>query len=244
MTKLSIAIIGYGKMGKEVEKYASELGHEVVCIIDNENDWNSKIDLLKKADVAIEFTTPQNAPYNIKKCFEIDLPLVTGTTGWYSAFPEIEKLCVNNKQTLFYASNFSLGVNILFEINKRLAALMDSFDDYNVLIEETHHTQKLDAPSGTAITLAEGISNVINRYSDWKLVENSPTENDIPVKANRINNIFGIHEVIYSSDIDSIEIKHSAKSRKGFAKGAIMAAEWVFKKKGVFSMKDMLNIKD
>lgn len=244
MTKLSIAIIGYGKMGKEVEKYASELGHEVVCIIDNENDWNSKIDLLKKANVAIEFTTPQNAPDNIKKCFEIDLPVVTGTTGWYSAFPEIEKLCVNNKQTLFYASNFSLGVNILFEINKRLAALMNSFDDYNVLIEETHHTQKLDAPSGTAITLAEGISNVINRYSDWKLLENSPTENDIPVKANRINNIFGIHEVIYSSDIDSIEIKHSAKSRKGFAKGAIMAAEWVFKKKGLFSMKDMLNIKD
>lgn len=243
MTNLSIAIIGYGKMGREIEKHALSLGHKIICTIDNQSEWDSKIDLLKNANVAIEFSTPEAAIHNIKKCFELNIPVVTGTTGWYDSFEQIKQLCNQNNQTLFYASNFSLGVNILFEINKKLASLLNDFDEYKLHIEETHHTQKLDKPSGTAITLAKDITSIIDRYNDWKLIEKSPSIADIPIKANRIDNIFGKHEVIYSSEIDTIEIKHSAKSRKGFVKGAIMAAEWVANKKGIYNMQDMLNIK-
>jgi 4-hydroxy-tetrahydrodipicolinate reductase len=241
MKKLSIAIIGYGKMGKEIEKFAIEKGHEIACTVDSEAEWKEKRDFLGKADVAIEFSTPQVVVGNIKKCFDLNLPVVTGTTGWHSKLQEISSLCKEKEQTLFYASNFSLGVNIFFELNKKLASMLKDYDEYELGIEETHHKQKLDAPSGTAITLAKDIMGINKKFSDWKLIENAATSSEIPIKANREDNIFGTHEVNYNSKIDSIKITHTAKSRIGFVKGAVTAAEWVVDKKGIFTMKNLLN---
>ena len=242
MNKLSIAIIGYGKMGKEVEKYAIEKGHQIACSIDNENEWQEKADKLKSANVAIEFSTPDAVIDNIKKCFALNLPVVTGTTGWHDQLEEISALCKEKNQALFYASNFSLGVNILFELNRKLAEMLNDFDDYNLEIEETHHTQKLDAPSGTAISLANDVLSRINRYGGWKLADQNMSESDIPIKAIRKENVFGIHKVLYESSIDTISISHSAQSRLGFVKGAVMAAEWILNKKGTFTMQNMLNL--
>jgi 4-hydroxy-tetrahydrodipicolinate reductase len=238
---MNIALIGYGKMGHEIEKAAIGRGHNISLIIDIDNPQDMTTGNLGKTDVAIEFTSPSSVTGNLKKCFEAGLPVVTGTTGWYEELEQVLKLCGNLDGTLFYASNFSLGVNILFAVNEYLAGVMDHFEQYDVSIEETHHTQKLDAPSGTAISLAGQILASLGRKVKWKLGE-SGDAGEIPIKANREGDVKGIHEIKYFSDVDILSLKHEALSRKGFALGAVMAAEYVPGKKGVFTMSDLLGI--
>jgi len=237
---MKIALLGYGKMGHEVEKIAIENGHSIDVIFDNENDWLEKAGLLKECDVAIEFSMPAIAIENIHKCFEAGIPIVVGTTGWYDRFQEISDLCLSGNNTLFYASNFSIGVNIFFEINRRLASLLEAYPTYSPAMIEIHHTQKLDAPSGTAITLANSIIAANSRYS--KLTETNPKPGEIPVQSIREGNVAGTHSITWSSDIDQITILHETKGRRGLAAGAVMAAEWVQNKHGVFTMKDILNL--
>lgn len=236
---MKIALIGYGKMGHEIEKIALERGHEIVCTIDlNENDKFTSPQF-KSADVAIEFTSPESAIHNYRRAFAVNVPVVSGTTGWLEHMDEVKAACENDGQTFFYASNFSLGVNIFFALNKHLAKIMNAFPSYSVRMEETHHIHKLDAPSGTAITLAEGILEHIDTKSAWTLNEN-PQPDELPIEAFREGEIPGIHTVIYESDADTIRISHDAKSRKGFALGAVMAAEFTKDKKGFLGMEDML----
>ncbi|WP_439184402.1 4-hydroxy-tetrahydrodipicolinate reductase [Carboxylicivirga taeanensis] len=238
---MKIALIGYGKMGQEIEKIALDRGHEVVSIIDISRDDSFDDDIFKSADVAIEFTRPEAAFANYMKCFESNIPVVSGTTGWLDQLPEIQDRCKNGEQTFFYASNFSLGVNVFFELNKQLARIMNKMsDEYNVSMEEVHHTQKLDAPSGTAITLAEGLIENIAAKTSWKL-DKEETNTDIAIKAIREGEVPGIHTIKYESEVDEIVIHHSAKSRKGFALGAVLAAEFASKNKGFLSMNDLLN---
>ena len=227
-------------MGKEIEKIALLKSHEIILKLDNEEDWQKHKDDIKNADIAIDFSVPETAVNNILRFFKANVPVVTGTTGWNKRFEEIRTLCMEHKQTLFFASNFSIGVNILFALNLKLAEIMKNHPQYDVMIEETHHTQKLDAPSGTAITLAEDIIKTGSAKTKWV---NSPTDinNYLEIKSFREGNITGIHNVIYASEIDTLEIKHAAKNRSGFAHGAILAAEWVQGRTGVFGMKDMLN---
>ena len=235
---MNIAIIGYGKMGKEIEKVALERGHSISVAIDKENINLFESLAFRSSDVAIEFTQPQFAVNNYKQCFKNQIPVVSGTTGWLVDLSEIEQLCIETDSTFFYASNFSVGVNILFELNKKLAQLMDSNSDYNVEMEEIHHIQKLDAPSGTAISLAEQILERTSLKENWSL---EPKNNsDLRISAKRIDKVHGTHVVTYSSDVDELSIKHEAKSRKGFALGAVLAAEFVINKKGVLNMQDML----
>jgi 4-hydroxy-tetrahydrodipicolinate reductase len=236
---LKIALIGYGKMGRAIEAIAVERGHQVILKIDIDNPDDFTRDNLQKAQVAIEFTKPEVAYDNIVKCISFDTPVVSGSTGWYNRLDEVKQLCMERRGAMLCTSNFSLGVNIFFEINRHLAKIMNQFPSYRVEIEETHHIQKLDAPSGTAITLAEGISDEIPRLKQWKL-GGSSNEDTIPVRAIREDNVPGIHNVRYQSEVDDIEIIHTAHSRKGFALGAVMAAEFIHDKKGVFSMKDVL----
>jgi 4-hydroxy-tetrahydrodipicolinate reductase len=236
---MKIAILGYGKMGKEVEKIAIEYNHSIGVIIDNENDWLEKAEQLKTCDVAIEFSMPAIAIENIRKCFAIGIPIVVGTTGWYNRFQEMSDICVSGNKTMFHASNFSIGVNIFFDINKRLASLLESYPMYSPSMIEIHHTQKLDAPSGTAVTLANGIISSNTRYT--KRVETNPEPDEIPVKSIREGNVPGTHTITWSSDIDQITLTHEAKGRRGFALGAVMAAAWIQNRHGVFTMKDMLN---
>lgn len=236
---MNISIFGYGKMGKEIEKIALELGHTIILKIDNPADLEKNISLLKKTDIAIDFSTPQSVINNIYKCFEFNIPVVVGTTGWYEKFEEIKNFVINNNKTLFYASNFSIGVNIFFKINSILAKIMNEHNEYNVKIQETHHIHKLDSPSGTAISLANGIIENLDKKKSW--VNNETTRNnELEIKSIREGEISGIHSVEYNSDFDTIEIKHSAKSRKAFARGAIIAAEWLYGKKGIFNMDDIL----
>lgn len=239
MKKLNIGIIGYGKMGKEIEKLALERGHSIGLIIDqnNINDLNNQN--LNKIDVCIEFTNSKSSVENIKKCFEFDIPIVSGTTGWNDELENIIEKSVNEHKSFFYASNFSISVNIFFEINKMLAKLMNSQPQYEIDITEIHHTQKLDSPSGTAITLANQIIGNVERKKAWKEDENVVSE-EIKIKAIREENVPGTHIIKYESDIDEIEIKHRAKNRKGMATGAILAAEFLHDKKGFFTMKDLL----
>ena len=233
---MKIALLGYGKMGKIVEKLAVKKGHTIVSRI---NQYSSKEEILK-ADIAIEFSTPQAAVSNIKFCLENDIPIVSGTTGWLAHYDEMIKLCENRNGSFIYASNFSIGVNLFFSINEYVLNLMEPWKDYQVSIEEVHHNQKLDIPSGTAVTLAEGII----RNSDKKNWELNGTEaENINITAKRINDIKGTHIINYDSNIDTISIKHEAHSRDGFALGAILAAEWLADKKGIFTMKDVLQIK-
>lgn len=235
---MKLALIGYGKMGRTIEKIALSRGHEVVSIIDvdNQNDFTSEA--FKSADVAIEFTMPTVAIQNYRKAFEVHVPVVSGTTGWLEHLPEIKNACENGA-TFFYASNFSLGVNIFFAVNKYLAKIMKGFPSYQVKIEETHHIHKLDAPSGTAITLAEDIIKTIGRKNKW--TGNLDAKDDeIEIKSIREGEIPGIHTVIYESDVDTIKITHDAKSREGFALGAVIAAEFTCGKKGFLTMQDML----
>ncbi|MFW6352529.1 MAG: 4-hydroxy-tetrahydrodipicolinate reductase [Bacteroidota bacterium] len=237
---MNIALLGYGKMGKEIEKIALERGHTIVLKIDVDNVSDMTSENLQKADVAIDFSVPSSAYDNIMKCFESNLPIVSGTTGWIDRKQEVEKECREKNQTFFYASNYSLGVNLFFKLNQFLAKIMDPFDQYDVAIEETHHTQKLDAPSGTAITLAEDILDNIERKSTWEL--DSEDKSKLNIKAIRKENVPGIHTVTYDSEVDYITMTHSAKSRKGFALGAVLAAEFAKDNKGILTMDDLMQI--
>ena len=233
---MKIAILGYGRMGKEIEKIAISRGHEILI----KKDIDALIDITL-ADVAIDFSEPGSAFNNISDCIKNNVPVISGTTGWLDKYEDAVILCKKEKGAFIYASNFSLGVNIFFELNKQLAKMMGNLEDYRISMEEIHHTKKLDAPSGTAITLAEGIIENSSK-ENWELGENTSEEN-IPIVAKRIPNVPGTHAVLYRSEVDSLEIKHTAHSRKGFALGAIVASEWILGKTGVFSMKDVLNIR-
>lgn len=241
MQNLKIALIGYGKMGKEIEQIALRRGHEVILTIDKDNPEDLTSLAIKKADVAIEFTNPFAAIGNITQCVENSIPVVCGTTGWLDHLGEVKELVARNNGTLFYSSNFSLGVNIFFKINQQLASIMAKFSDYNVEIEEWHHNQKLDSPSGTAITLAERILESYPQKEGW--VNQSVNDSDkLGIVSIRKGNIPGIHTVTYESNVDTITLTHDAKDRRGFALGAVLAAEFIAKKKGVYTMDDLLSI--
>lgn len=231
---MKIAILGYGKMGKEIEKISLERGHDIIFKIDKD----STVKNIKDADVAINFSTPDSAVNNIELGLKSLVPVISGTTGWLSDFNRIKELSKKLKTSFLYSSNFSLGVNLFFDLNKRLAEIMKKHDQYELNIEETHHINKIDQPSGTAISLAEGIIQT-GKYKDWSIIKNK--NKSISIKSNRLDKVNGIHKVKYSSMIDSIEITHTAKNRRGFALGAIISAEWIINKKGVFEMKDVIN---
>lgn len=242
---MKVLLIGYGKMGQTIEKIAISKGHEVVGKIDKDNlsdlaNFNSD-----QVDVAIEFTQPSSAVNNLKTCFTNGIPVVCGTTGWLEHLAEVEGTCKSNEGAFFYASNFSIGVNIFFHLNKYLAKMMNSQTQYEMDIEETHHIHKKDEPSGTAITIAEGVLDNIKRKEAWKLEEEGTelSEKEIGITSYRIDEVPGTHQVSYSSEIDSIEISHAAHSREGFAQGAVMAAEWLVGKKGIFGMDDMIDFR-
>jgi 4-hydroxy-tetrahydrodipicolinate reductase len=232
---MKIALLGYGRMGKEIEKIAISRGHEIVI----RKDVDDTIDI-SLADVAIDFSIPDAAFKNISNCINKNVPVISGTTGWLDNYKDAVALCEEKKGAFIYASNYSVGVNIFFELNKQLAKMMATLEDYNISMEEIHHTKKLDAPSGTAITLAEGVIENSSK-KDWELGAISSEEN-IPIVAKRIPDVPGTHTVWYNSEVDTIEIKHTAHNRKGFALGAVIAAEWILDKTGVFTMKDVLNI--
>ncbi|MFN3754253.1 4-hydroxy-tetrahydrodipicolinate reductase [Flavobacterium sp.] len=234
---MKIALLGYGKMGKVIERIALERGHEIVLRKDESNTYEG----LENADVAIDFSVPMAAVQNISEGINRGIPVVCGTTGWLEQYDEVVQLCQEKNGAFLYGSNFSLGVNLFFELNDYLAKMMARFSSvYKVSMEEIHHTQKLDSPSGTAISLAKGIIEN-SAYDSW--TEETATENQIHIDAKRIENVPGTHSVYYSSDVDFIEIKHVAHNREGFALGAVLAAEWIIGKNGVFSMKDVLDLK-
>ena len=233
---MKIALLGYGKMGQVIERIATERGHEIVL----KKDENNTYDGLSAADVAIDFSVPTAAVPNISNCFLANVPVVSGTTGWLEHYDEMVALCTTKNGAFISSSNFSLGVNIFFEINEYLAKMMAKLDSYSIDMEEIHHTQKLDAPSGTAISLAKGVIEN-SKYTNWTL--DTPTENQIHIEAKRIGTVPGTHTVTYNSAVDSIEIKHTAHNREGFALGAVIAAEWIVGKHGVFTMKDVLELK-
>lgn len=232
---MKIALLGYGKMGKAIEKIALSRGHTITLKLD---DFQKDINF-NNCDVAIDFSIPQAAFENINQALENNVPIVSGTTGWLDKYEDAKALCVKNKGSFIYASNFSLGVNLFFELNKQLAKLMKGFG-YSPSIIETHHTQKLDTPSGTAISLAEQIIPYSDK-NNWTLANNSNEE--LLITSKRVNTVPGTHQIIYTSDIDEIEIKHTAKSRLGFAQGAVLAAEYIVDKTGVFNMQDVLGLK-
>lgn len=236
---MKIALIGYGKMGKTIERIAIERGHTISAIIDVHNKEDIKKLNGTIADVAIEFSQPESAFLNISHCIENNLPIVSGTTGWLTKKPVLDEICRQNNGSFFYASNYSIGVNIFFHLNKILAGLMKKFPEYAVEMEEIHHIEKKDAPSGTAITLAEGLMSQNSSFTKW-VNHPSENENEIEIVSKRIENVAGTHTVSYNSPIDAIEIKHTAHSREGFAQGAVMAAEWTAKNRGVFGMNDLL----
>ncbi len=237
---MKIALVGYGKMGKTIEQIARNRGHEIVSIIDVNNPGDFESEAFKQADVAIEFTTPATAFDNYMKCFAAGVPVVSGTTGWLSRLDEVKRMCAEEGKTFFYASNFSIGVNIFFALNKYLAKIMNNFPSYDVRMTEVHHIHKLDAPSGTAITLAEGVLENLDRKERWTL-ETAEKPTDLPIHAIREGEVPGIHEIIYESDADTISIKHDAKSRAGFALGAVLAAEFTAGKKGFLGMNDLFH---
>ena len=240
---MRIALLGYGRMGKMIEQTALERGHEIVLIVDENNRTNCTGDELKRAEVAIDFSIPAVAVENYKWCFDNGVPVVSGTTGWLEKWDEVMAYCQSKNGGFFYASNFSVGVNIFFQLNKLLAKMMGGFNNYKVFIEETHHIHKLDAPSGTAITIAEGILDNHPAYRSWKLDEGKDMPDDVlPVTAKRIGEVPGIHAVTYKSAVDEIEIHHSAYSREGFALGAVLAAEYMNGKTGIFGMEDLLKM--
>jgi 4-hydroxy-tetrahydrodipicolinate reductase len=233
---MKIALLGYGKMGQVIERIALERGHEIVL----KKDENNTFDGLSTADVAIDFSVPTAAVPNISSCFHVNVPVISGTTGWLEHYDEMVALCTAKNGGFISSSNFSLGVNIFFELNEYLAKIMSKFDSYKVEMEEIHHTQKLDAPSGTAISLAKGVIEN-SSYTNWTLEK--PEADQIHIEAKRIGTIPGTHTVTYNSVVDAIEIKHTAHNREGFALGAVIAAEWIIGKQGVFTMKDVLDLK-
>jgi len=238
---MKIAILGYGKMGQEIERIAISRKHDVVLIIDSIEGWEKEGNRLKEADVAIEFSQPDTVLDNIYHCFDANVPVVVGTTGWYEDLEQVTKDCLEHGQTLFYSPNFSIGVNLFFELNRKLAVLMSNRTDYEVSIEETHHIHKQDAPSGTAIVLANDIIRNTERKEKWV---KEPAENpeELGIQSFRTENVPGMHKVKYESEVDYIEIIHSAKNRRGFAIGSILATEWLVGKKGIFEMKDFLSL--
>ena len=244
---MKLALLGYGKMGQIIERFAVERGHEVVLKINVDNLEELTTANLSKADVAIDFSAPNAALSNIYACFDANLPVVVGTTGWYDQLQEVKNECLSSNNTLLYGSNFSIGVNLFFHINKVLAKLMNDFPAYEVQVEEIHHTQKLDAPSGTAMTIAEGIIDNIERKNEWvnELVgsgnELITKPEQLLIESHRIEEVPGTHTVIYSSEVDEIEFKHKAHNRAGFALGAVLAAEWVDGKTGFFNITDMFD---
>lgn len=233
---MNIALLGYGKMGKTIEQIALKRGHKIVLTVDKDDEGYD----ITKADVAIDFSIPMVAFQNISNCINNGVPVISGTTGWLEHFDKAVAMCHEKQGAFIYASNFSLGVNIFFELNKTLAKMMRALNQYHVSMEEIHHTQKLDAPSGTAISLANGIIANNNNYEAWKLDE--AAEKTIPITAKRIADVPGTHTVTYQSDVDTISIEHVAHTREGFALGAVIAAEWLVGKTGVFTMNDVLNI--
>ena len=242
---MKIVLLGYGKMGQFIEKFAVKRGHEVVLIVDEHNRPDIKAEDLAGADVAIDFSVPHAALENIGLCFEANLPIVVGTTGWYEHLEEIKQMCVEDGQTMLYGSNFSIGVNIFFHINKMLAKAMEPYKQYDVQVEEIHHIHKLDSPSGTAITIAEGIIENNDSKSSWvnDLVgsdqEVITKPNELLIESLRIEEVPGTHTVVYSSEVDQIEFKHTAHNREGFALGAVVAAEWLQGKKGFYQVTEV-----
>lgn len=232
---MKIALVGYGKMGKIIDEISQKRGHEIVARLRE----TPTVENLKGADVVIEFSNPEVAFQNIKTCLENKIPVICGTTGWLDRKPEIESIAQENNTAFLYGSNFSLGVNLFFALNENLAKMMARFDEYNCQLEEIHHIHKLDAPSGTAISLAEGIIHNSD-FEAWKLDETK--EKEVGIFAIRENEVPGTHSVFYRSEVDEIEIKHTAYNRNGFALGAVIAAEWIIGKKGVFAMKDVLGL--
>lgn len=244
---MKLALLGYGKMGHIIEQFALDRGHEVVLKIDENNTGELTNDNLKKADVAIDFSTPSTVINHIKVCFNVNVPVVVGTTGWYDNLHEIKQECIRGNNTLLYGSNFSIGVNIFFYVNKVLAKIMNSYPQYEVLVEEIHHTQKLDSPSGTAITIAADIINGLERKTEWvnELVGSTQEVITKPgqllIESHRLEEVPGTHTVIYSSEVDDIEFKHTAHNRAGFALGAVFAAEWLSGKTGFYSVADIFD---
>jgi 4-hydroxy-tetrahydrodipicolinate reductase len=247
---MNIALLGYGKMGKIIEKIATDRKHNIVLKIDFYNQQDLNLENLAKADVVIEFSTPGSVLSNIKHCFDAHVPIVVGTTGWYEHLPEVKQQCIERGNTLLYASNFSVGVNIFFHINRILARLMNNYPYYDVQVEEIHHMQKLDSPSGTAITIAEGIIENLDSKKEWVNIlstegndaaDDSVKNDQLLIESFRIDSVPGTHTVIYDSEVDMIEFKHTAHNRNGFALGAVLAAEWVHSKKGFFSVEEMFD---
>ncbi|MDR1555912.1 MAG: 4-hydroxy-tetrahydrodipicolinate reductase [Tannerellaceae bacterium] len=239
---MNIALIGYGKMGKAIGRMAVGRGHSIVAVIDVENKDDFASEAFRTAAVAIEFTTPETAVDNYLKCFAAGVPVVSGTTGWLSRFAEVRQRCLEGKHTFFYASNFSIGVNIFFALNQYLAKIMNNFPEYEVSLKEIHHIHKADAPSGTAITLAEDIIGNIDRKKQWQLAKAGNQADDLAIQAIREAEVPGTHEVVYESGIDYIRIEHEARNRDGFALGAVLAAEFTAGKQGFLGMKDMLTL--
>jgi 4-hydroxy-tetrahydrodipicolinate reductase len=247
---MKIALLGYGKMGRIIEKIAIDRGHEIVLKIDYDNLHELTAENLQKADAAIEFSTPATVHGNIKQCFNAGVPIVVGTTGWYNEIPQIKQQCEQGGHSLIYASNFSVGVNLFFYVNRVLAKLMNKYPYYDVQVEEIHHTQKIDAPSGTAITIAEGIIDNLDSKTEWVNVlsadgeqteDDNIKDNQLLIESFRMDSVPGTHTVIYDSEVDTIEFKHTAHNRNGFALGAVMAAEWIKDKKGFHSVQDMFD---
>ncbi|MES2652823.1 MAG: 4-hydroxy-tetrahydrodipicolinate reductase [Bacteroidota bacterium] len=244
---MRIALLGYGKMGQIIERFATERGHDIVLKIGIENLADFTQENLEKADVAIDFSAPDAAVSNIYKCFEAGLPIVVGTTGWYGNLQQIKNDCLKSNNTLLYGSNFSVGVNLFFHLNKVLAKLMNNYPAYEVQVEEIHHTQKLDAPSGTAMTIAEDIIDAVDRKSEWvnevvgTAIPDAFKNEQLLIESHRIENVPGTHTVVYSSEVDEIEIKHTAHNRAGFALGAVIAAEWLENKQGFYSIADVFD---
>ena len=243
---MKIILLGYGKMGHEVEKIALQRGHEIIARIDKDKD--SETLRLRDSEthetVAIEFSTPATALSNINLCFDMNIPVVCGTTGWYEHLNEVKTLCEKKNQALFYAPNFSIGMNIVFMLNKQLAKITEKYD-YKLSLTETHHIHKIDKPSGTAVRLAEDIIENNNNYNSWQLTtdnEQLTINNVLPIEAIREGDVFGIHEVKAESNCDVIHVRHEAFSREGFATGAVIAAEFLLGKKGIFTMNDLFKI--
>jgi 4-hydroxy-tetrahydrodipicolinate reductase len=238
---MDIALLGYGKMGHEIERIAVERGHRIALIIDADNPGDLNAENLARVDVAIDFSIPGTAFDNIMACFSAGTPVVCGTTGWLDRFEEVKKTCREQGRTFFYASNYSLGVNLFFALNRYLAQLMNTAEGYRVSLTEIHHVHKLDAPSGTAISLAKDLVEKLGGTSGWKLGD-SDDPAILPIHAVREGEVPGTHVVTYDSEVDTLEISHRAKSRKGFALGAVLAAEYIRDRKGVFSMSDLLGL--
>ena len=239
---MNIALLGYGRMGHEIEQAAELRGHKIVVIIDIENSSEFTAEAASKADVAIEFTGPESAADYIKKALSFGIPVVSGSTGWLESYDEVAELCRQENGSFIHSSNYSIGVNVLFRLNAELARIMTSLGEYKVTIEETHHIRKLDSPSGTAITLAEEIKRQHPDYDGWKKAEGTVSMRHIPVTSIREGSVPGIHSVIWESGVDKITLKHEAKNRKGLAYGALLAAEYISTRKGIFTMSDVLSL--